>query len=375
MLLLEDGTTFTGRSFGADGESVGEVVFNTGMTGYQEIVTDPSYKGQIVTMTCPLIGNVGVNTDDDESPRPWLSGLIVREYIDTPSNWRATASLSALLVQHGVVAIDGIDTRALTRKIRQAGAMQGILSTQRSNVGDVAALRSTLTAAPTLVGRDLVREVTCAVPQVWSTGAGPHVVVYDFGVKQNILRRLSDLSCRVTVVPASTTAAAALALQPDGLLFSNGPGDPEALPYAITAAERLIGKVPLFGICLGHQILGLALGGKCIKLKFGHHGCNHPVREVESGRVQITSQNHGFAIDFSGISDSVDVTHISLNDQTPEGMRHRTLPVSSVQFHPEAAPGPHDAHGLLDGFVAGLSCAAQNNDSKIALYSGLRLDK
>jgi len=351
---LEDGTTFVGRSFGAEGESVGEVVFNTGMTGYQEIVTDPSYKGQIVTMTCPLIGNVGVNADDNESPRPWLSGLVVREYIDRPSNWRATASLSDLLVRHGVVAIDGIDTRALTRKIRQAGAMQGILSTRRCDVGDVAALRSVLATAPPLVGRDLVREVTCTAPQVWSTGTGPHVVVYDFGVKQNILRQLSDLSCRVTVVPASTAAAAALDLRPDGVLFSNGPGNPEALSYAVTAAERLIGKVPLFGICLGHQILGLALGGKCVKLKFGHHGCNHPVREMASGRVQITSQNHGFAIDFSGLSDSVEVTHISLNDQTPEGMRHRTLPVSSVQFHPEAAPGPHDANNLLNRFVAGL---------------------
>ncbi len=353
MLLLEDGTTFLGRSFGADGESVGEVVFNTGMTGYHEIVTDPSYRGQIVTMTCPLIGNVGVNLDDDESPRPWLSGLIVREYIDRPSNWRATASLSNLLVRHGVVAIDGIDTRALTRKIRQAGAMMGILSTRRHDVGDVAALRAVLAAAPTLIGRDLVREVTCAVPQVWSNGVGPHVVVYDFGVKRNILRQLSDLSCRVTVVPASTSAEAALALRPDGLLFSNGPGDPEALPDAITAAERLIGKRPIFGICLGHQILGLALGGKCVKLKFGHHGCNHPVREMASGRVQITSQNHGFAIDFSGTAD-VEVTHVSLNDQTPEGMRHRTLPVSSVQFHPEAAPGPHDAQGLLNQFVARL---------------------
>jgi carbamoyl-phosphate synthase small subunit len=353
ILVLEDGTSFLGESFGAEGEAVGEVVFNTSMTGYQEIITDPSYKGQMVAMTCPLIGNYGVNAEDGESDRPWLSGFIVKEYTRTPSNWRAQEPLDALLVRHGVVAIEGIDTRALTRRLREKGAMQGVISTQRF---DVASLCQTLRAAPTLDGQDMVRHVTRREIQTapeGPDGIGPHVVVYDFGVKQNILRMLAQQGCRVTIVPAATSATQVLAMHPEGVLLSNGPGDPVALPYAIQAAERLLTEKPLFGICLGHQILGLALGGKCIKLKFGHHGGNHPVLETATGRVQVTAQNHNYAIDFSAVSD-VEVTHVSLNDRTVEGMRHKRLPVASVQFHPEAAPGPHDAHPLLAAFVASL---------------------
>ncbi len=358
ILVLEDGSHFVGRSFAAEGERVGEVVFNTSMTGYQEILTDPSYRGQMVAMTCPLIGNYGVNAEDGESDRLWLSGFIVHEYTPRPSSWRSQEPLDALLRRQGVPAIEGIDTRALTRRLRERGAMMGILSTERF---DTVALRKTLAEAPSLVGRDLVREVTCAQSYGWSEGEGgaPHVVVYDFGVKRNILRMLERRGCRVTVVPTDTTAQAVLSLRPDGVLLSNGPGDPEVLTGSIRAAERLVGQIPLFGICLGHQILGLALGGRCFKLKFGHHGGNHPVRETPTGRVWITAQNHGFAIDFAAVP-QVEVTHVNLNDQTGEGMRHRTLPVASVQFHPEAAPGPHDAHPLFDDFLKSLRTSAKN---------------
>ncbi len=348
ILVLEDGSAFVGQSFGAEGEAVGEVVFNTSMTGYQEILTDPSYKGQMVAMTCPLIGNYGVNAEDGESAQAWLSGFIVKEYTRTPSNWRAQAPLHEFLIRHGVPAIEGLDTRALTRRLREHGAMQGILSTQRF---DRDALLQTVRAAPTLDGQDLVRHVTRKAIQPAPEGTGPHVVVYDFGVKQNILRMLDRHGCRVTVVPADTSADRVLAMNPDGVLLSNGPGDPAALPYAIRAAERLLTQKPLFGICLGHQILGMALGGTCIKLKFGHHGGNHPVLDKTTGRVQVTAQNHNYAIDFSAVPE-VEVTHVNLNDQTVEGMRHKTLPVISVQFHPEAAPGPHDAQGLFGEFVA-----------------------
>lgn len=347
ILVLEDGSQFVGRSFAAGGERVGEVVFNTSMTGYQEILTDPSYRGQMVAMTCPMLGNYGVNGEDGESDRLWLSGFIVHEYTRKPSSWRSQEPLGTLLRRHDVPAIEGIDTRALTRRLRERGAMMGILSTERF---DTVALQKTLAEAPSLVGRDLVREVTCAESYKWSETGSPHVVVYDFGVKRNILRMLVRRGCRVTVVPAGTTAQTVLSHRPDGVLLSNGPGDPEVLTGAIGAAEQLIGKTPLFGICLGHQILGLALGGRCFKLKFGHHGGNHPVRETPSGRVWITAQNHGFAIDFSRVP-QVEVTHVNLNDQTVEGMRHRTLPVASVQFHPEAAPGPHDAYPLFDDFL------------------------
>ncbi len=356
ILLLEDGTCFLGRSFGAEGEAVGEVVFNTSMTGYQEILTDPSYKGQIVTMTYPLIGNYGVNPEDVESQRPWLEGFIVKEYSSVPSNWRATEPLDQLLKRHRIVAIQGIDTRALTRKIRDRGAMQGILSTEQF---ETASLLKKLKSCPTLVGQDLVKRVTCAEPYPWKEGAWReavpasiyHVVAYDFGIKQNILRRLVQMGCRVTVVPAETSAEKVLSMNPDGVLLSNGPGDPEAVTYAIRNTEKLIGKKPLFGICLGHQILGLALGGKCKKLKFGHHGGNQPIMDLATRQVQITAENHGFAVDIQSIEKEVELTHVNLNDNTVEGMRHRTFPVFSVQYHPEASPGPHDAQFLFKRFV------------------------
>jgi len=365
ILVLEDGTTFNGQSFGAEGEAVGEVVFNTSMTGYQEVLTDPSYKGQMVTMTYPLIGNYGVNAEDEESERIWLGGFIVKEYSSFPSNWRSEEALDRLLKRRGVIAIEGIDTRALTRKIRVHGAMQGILSTETK---DTTALMARLKTVPSLVGQDLVSQVTCAKAYEWkgeagsatlgndaSTRARYHVVVYDFGVKRSILRMLSELGCRVSVVPAHTPADVVLAMSPDGILLSNGPGDPEALPYAISAVKSLLGKKPIFGICLGHQILGLALGGLCFKMKFGHHGGNQPVMERATQKVQITAQNHGFAIDFSAVEKDIEVTHLNLNDRTVEGMRHRSLPVSSVQYHPEAAPGPHDAAFFFKDFIDSFS--------------------
>lgn len=356
ILLLEDGTSFLGRSFGAEGETVGEVVFNTSMTGYQEILTDPSYRGQIVTMTYPLIGNYGINSEDVESPRPWLEGFIVKEYSSFPSNWRATEPLDQFLKRHRIVAIEGIDTRALTRKIRDRGAMQGILSTEQF---ETAPLLKKLKAHPPLVGQDLVKQVTCAEPYLWKEGAWReavpaslyHVVAYDFGIKQNMLRRLVQMGCRVTVVPAETSAEKVLSMNPDGVLLSNGPGDPEAVTYAIRNTEKLIGKKPVFGICLGHQILGLALGGKCKKLKFGHHGGNQPIMDLSTRRVQIVAENHGFAVDIQSIEKEVELTHVNLNDNTVEGMHHRTLPVFSVQYHPEASPGPHDAHFLFKRFI------------------------
>lgn len=369
ILLLEDGTSFLGKSFGVEGEAVGEVVFNTSMTGYQEILTDPSYKGQIVTMTYPLIGNYGVNPEDVESQRPWLEGFIVKEYSSFPSNWRATEPLDQLLKRNRIVAIEGIDTRALTRKIRDRGAMQGILSTEEFQAES---LIKRLKSHPPLVGQDLVRQVTCAEPYPWKEGAwretvpAPvyHVVAYDFGIKQNMLRRLVQMGCRITVVPAETSAEKVLSMNPDGILLSNGPGDPEAVTYAIRNTEKLIGKKPLFGICLGHQILGLALGGKCKKLKFGHHGGNQPIMDLATRRVQIVAENHGFAVDIQSIEKEVDLTHVNLNDNTVEGMHHRTLPVFSVQYHPEASPGPHDAHFLFKRFVESFSHQAASAQGK-----------
>lgn len=356
ILLLEDGTVFKGRSFGAEGEAVGEVVFNTSMTGYQEILTDPSYAGQMVTMTYPLIGNYGINSEDDESEQLWLEGFIVKEYSPKPSNWRSEACLDARLKQSGIIAIEQIDTRALTRKIRSQGAMKGMISTKPT---DTASLLSSLKKVPPLVGQDLVSKVTCTKPYVWrgSEKASKrfHVVVYDFGVKHNILNMLSELDCRVTVVPANTETETVLQMNPDGILLSNGPGDPEAVPYAIAQAKTLLGKKPLFGICLGHQILSLALGALCSKMKFGHHGGNQPVMDLATKRVQITAQNHGFAIDFSGLENEIEVSHINLNDQTVEGMRHKTLSVSSVQYHPEASPGPHDAAFFFKDFINSFS--------------------
>jgi carbamoyl-phosphate synthase small subunit len=357
ILALADGRVFKGYGFGAQGEGVGEVVFNTSMTGYQEVLSDPSYRGQMVTMTYPLIGNTGVNDEDVESSKPFLSGFIVREYTDDPSNWRATGDLDAYLTRHGIVGIQGIDTRALTKHIRDAGAQQGIISTVES---DEKRLVKRATEAPGLVGRDLVKEVSCEKPYEWTEGSWGSpisglksfkVVVYDFGVKRNILRRLIDVGCAVTVVPAWTKESEVLSMNPDGIVLSNGPGDPEGVPYAIEAARSLIGKKPIFGICLGHQILGLAMNGKTYKLKFGHHGGNQPVMDLTTNKVEITAQNHGFAVDVDSIGSEMELTHLNLNDRTVEGMRHRKLPIFSIQYHPEASPGPHDAGYLFNRFV------------------------
>lgn len=369
ILVLSDGRVFKGTGFGAKGEGTGEVVFNTSLTGYQEILTDPSYCGQLVTMTYPLIGNTGVNDPDAESQKPSLSGLIVREYTGHPSNWRSTDHLDAYLERHGIVGIQGVDTRALTRHIRDAGAQQGIISSLDLDEKRLAKRAADL---PGLTGRDLVREVTCEKPYEWKEGSfqlgtskfGPasadsenadsprwRVLVYDFGVKRNILRRLVDTGCEVTVVPARTKAVDALAMEPDGIVLSNGPGDPEAVPYAVEATRSLIGKKPILGICLGHQILGLAMNGKTYKLKFGHHGGNQPVMDLTTGKVEITAQNHGFAVDVASLGSEMELTHRNLNDGTVEGVRHTRLPIFSVQYHPEASPGPHDAGYLFNRFV------------------------
>jgi carbamoyl-phosphate synthase small subunit len=361
-LALADGRVFKGYGFGAEGEGVGEVVFNTSMTGYQEILSDPSYRGQLATMTYPLIGNTGVNEPDIESTRPFLSGFIVKEYTDHSSNWRATDTLDSYLERHGIVAIQGIDTRALTKHIRDVGAQQGIISTTDL---DQNRLVKRAAEAPGLIGRDLVKEVSCDQPYDWTEGSWKSqtsnpksqdskpfkVVVYDFGVKRNILRRLVDSGCSVTVVPARMQASKVLSMNPDGIVLSNGPGDPEGVSYAVDAVRSLIGKKPIFGICLGHQILGLALNGKTYKLKFGHHGGNQPVMDLGTGKVEITAQNHGFAVDVDSIGSEMELTHINLNDRTVEGMRHRKLPIVSVQYHPEASPGPHDAGYLFNRFV------------------------
>jgi len=382
ILALADGTWFEGRALGAEGETGGEVVFNTAMTGYQEVLTDPSYRGQIVTMTCPHIGNYGVTPEDVESRRVWAEGFIVKECCRLASNWRSMATLQEYLQQANIVAIEGIDTRALTRHLREKGAQQGVISHLDLDPRRVA---EKARQAPSIIGRDLAATVTCETPYQWTHGTGDwapkldlpkvgaaqeprkrwRVVAYDFGVKQNILRRLVDVGCDVTVVPASTPAKAVLALKPDGLFLSNGPGDPEGVPYAMAALRELIGRLPIFGICLGHQLLGLALGFSTYKLKFGHHGANHPVIDLRTRKVEITSQNHNFAVRFpasraGGAGDlaltdtpfgRVQLSHTSLNDESVEGLVCLDQPVFSVQYHPEASPGPHDSAYLFEQFV------------------------
>ncbi len=366
ILALEDGRVFEGVSFGAQGEVTGEVCFNTSMAGYQEILTDPSYAGQIITMTYPLIGNYGVNADDSESDRPHCEGFVVREISQVASNWRSEGMLSDFLAEGGVVGISGIDTRALTKHIRSAGAMTGVLSS--TNL-DPASLAAKAKAAPGLVGRDLVAGVSVAEQYAWSAPdkAEFKVVAYDFGMKRNIARRLAAAGCSVTIVPAKTPAEAVMAMGPDGVFLSNGPGDPEPIVYAVEAVRDLLGKVPVFGICLGHQLLGLALGAKTYKLKFGHRGANQPVMNMATRAVEITSQNHGFAVDFDSIGDvadddgvrvartsrfgEVELSHLNLNDETVEGLRCRDVGAFSVQYHPESSPGPHDSRYLFGQFA------------------------
>jgi len=364
-LALENGKVFEGTSFGALGEATGEVVFNTSLTGYQEILTDPSYNGQILVMTYPEIGNYGVNPEDFESEKPYLSGFVVKEYWDYPSNWRSRESLGNVLSRYAIPGIQGIDTRELTRIIRIGGAVKGIISTIETNPET---LIEKVNSSPGIVGRDLVTEVSCTQPYQWSEGTGEwrlnrdgrepeelfkrfKVAVYDFGIKRNILRELYDLGCDITVFPSTTDPKDILAFDPDGIFLSNGPGDPAAVKYASKNMKKLVGKKPIFGICLGHQILSLALGGKTFKLKFGHRGGNQPVKNLMTGKVEITSQNHGFAVDPDSLKGNVAISHINLNDQTVEGLEHKEYPLSCVQYHPEASPGPHDSSYLFRGFL------------------------
>jgi len=348
-LALEDGMVLRGSSFGATGERCGEVVFNTSMAGYQEILTDPSYKGQIVAMTYPLIGNYGTNHEDVESRKAFVEGFVVKECSILPSSWRCENSLGEYLKTNDIIAIEGIDTRALTRHIRSQGAMKAVISTEDS---DDKSLIQKAKDSPGLIGRDLVKDVTFEKVQAWNDRGKYNVVVVDTGVKYNILRELTRRDCKVTIVPAGTNADQILDLKPDGIMLSNGPGDPAAVPYVVQTVRRLIGKFPIFGICFGHQMLGLALGGKTYKLKFGHHGGNHPVMDLNTGKVNITVQNHGFCVDIDSLpKDDIEITHINLNDKTLEGIRHKKLPIFSVQFHPEASPGPHDARYMFAEFV------------------------
>ncbi len=364
ILALADGRAFHGWSLGATGEACGEVVFNTSMTGYQEVLTDPSYRRQIVTMTYPLIGNYGVNGEDAEASRIFLAGFVVREDCPAPSNWHSSGSLHGYLRRHRIVGIAGVDTRALTLHLREKGAQTGIISTLDLSPKSLARRAA---AWPVLDGRDLVKEVTCAAPYRWTETAGPFdpsggptggrgkvgrfVVAYDYGIKRSILSNLVRAGCRVEVVPAATPAREVLEKDPDGILLSNGPGDPAAVDYAVSETKKLLGAKPIFGICLGHQILCLAMGGRTYKLKYGHHGGNQPVMDLTTRKVEITAQNHGYAVDIDSMGGDVVCTHINLNDQTVEGMSHRGLPVFSVQYHPEASPGPHDAAYLFARFA------------------------
>lgn len=371
-IALEDGTLYEGISFGADARTVGEVVFNTSMMGYQEILTDPSYSNQIVTMTYPLIGNYGATDEDLESARPHVRGFVVREISRIRSNWRSREDLSTFLVRHGIPGVEDIDTRALTRRLRMQGVMKGCLATEPYNPDE---LVDQARAWVGLVGEDIVKDVTTPEPYDWAEGSldlniSPShrlrpaegdrhfVVAYDFGIKRNILRRLVDEGCRVRVVPAGTPAAEVLALRPDGVFLSNGPGDPEPVTYAVEAIRGLLGKVPVFGICLGHQLMGLALGGATYKLKFGHRGGNQPVKDLTTGKVEITSQNHGFCVDMDSLKKrNVQVTHVNLNDQTVEGLANPAEKYFCVQYHPEASPGPHDASYLFPRFTETIRAA------------------
>jgi carbamoyl-phosphate synthase small subunit len=362
-LVLRDGRAFRGEPLGAAGEAAGEVIFNTALTGYQEILTDASYRGQIVVMTSPLVGNYGLNPDDAESRRPWVNGFVVKEAARAPSSWRGRTSLDAYLKTHGIVGIQGVDTRALTRHLRDRGAQDGVISSVEP---DPRCLTERARGLSSLVGRDLVQEVAVMAPFAWSHGgpwepdrgygqAAPprfRVVAYDTGIKFSILRQLAAVGCHVTVVPAHTEADAVLEHEPHGVVLSNGPGDPEGVPYLVHAVRRLLGRVPLFGICLGHQVLALAAGGRTYKLPFGHHGANHPVRDLATGRVEITAQNHGFAVDAASLAHAGwRPSHVNLNDRTCEGLRHPDLRAFSVQYHPEASPGPHDASDLFRRFA------------------------
>lgn len=374
LLVLADGTAYTGWSFGAPGTVIGEVVFNTGMTGYQEVLTDPSYCGQIVTFTYPELGNTGINPEDEESIHPHVRGAIARNISSRPSNWRSTQSLPDYLKQHNIPGIYGIDTRALTRKIRTVGAMNGAISTEILDPGE---LRTLVEQAPSMAGLNLVKEVTTKQPYEWleptdtawefsdsATGNGQPrytVVALDFGVKRNILRRLASYGCRVIVVPASTPAEEILKYNPDGIFLSNGPGDPSAVTEGIAITKELVkADKPVFGICMGHQILGLSLGAETFKLKFGHRGLNQPAGLAQQ-QVEITSQNHGFAIDPDTLASDVQITHLNLNDRTIAGLKHKTLPLFSVQYHPEASPGPHDADYLFERFVQAMQQQQEQN--------------
>ncbi len=364
ILALEDGTVFEGRSFGAPAERSGEVVFNTAITGYQEVFTDPSYTGQIVILTSPQIGNYGTSSLDNESAKPWIEGLVVREFSPLTSNWRSDEQARDFLANAGIPVVSELDTRTLVRHLRTRGVMRGVLSATESNAQ---VLVEKARSIPSMTGLDLASRVSTPTAYQWTEGVAPcspservrpdcspiyNVVAYDFGIKHNILRRLVHAGCNVTVVPALTSAEDVLAMNPDGIFLSNGPGDPEPLVPQIDNIRRLIGKKPMFGICLGNQLLGLALGGKTYKLKFGHRGANHPVLNHLTGRVEITSHNHGFAVDPDSLNmNDVEITHINLNDNTLEGFRHRSEPVFCVQYHPEAAPGPHDSHYLFDDFT------------------------